>query len=226
MTSPEPVIDGANQSGATLRTKGWRPSSTVVVAGATVTIGDVRALDAKGRPAGLVQFTVAQDVVSDADGKATLTVSPAVVAEGAGQTVAALPADEKPVDAGTLALSGVKLALGLIGNFILGALMTLGIGLYAPCMIMVGLLGMNARAAFPIMMGSCAFLMPVSSATFIRKDAYSPRAALALGIGGLPAVLIAALLVKSLPLYYVRWLVVGVVFIAATMMLRSAAKNQ
>jgi uncharacterized membrane protein YfcA len=76
------------------------------------------------------------------------------------------------------------------------------------------------------MMGSCAFLMPVSSATFIRKDAYSPRAALALGIGGLPAVLIAALLVKSLPLYYVRWLVVGVVFIAATMMLRSAAKNQ
>ena len=54
--------------------------------------------------------------------------------------------------------------------------MTLGIGLYAPCMILVGLLGMNAKAAFPIMMGSCAFLMPVSSAKFVKAGSYSPRA--------------------------------------------------
>ena len=40
--------------------------------------------------------------------------------------------------------------------------MTLGIGLYAPCMILVSLLGMDPRAAFPIMMGSCALLMPVA----------------------------------------------------------------
>ena len=110
--------------------------------------------------------------------------------------------------------------------YALGALMTLGIGLYAPCMIMVGLLGMNAKAAFPIMMGSCAFLMPVSSGTFIRKEAYSPRAALALGLGGVPAVLIAALLIKEMDIFYVRWLVVGVVVIAATLMLRSAARNE
>ena len=74
-----------------------------------------------------------------------------------------------------------KLALGLVGNFLLGALMTLGIGMYAPCMILVGLLGMNAKAAFPIMMGSCAFLMPISSAQFVQKDAYSLRPALGLG---------------------------------------------
>lgn len=127
---------------------------------------------------------------------------------------------------GTLGLDGPKLLVGLIGNFMLGALMTLGIGLYAPCMIMIGLLGMNAKAAFPIMMGSCAFLMPVSSSQFIKKDAYSPRAAMALAVGGVPAVLIAALIIKEMPLEYVRWLVVGVVLIAATMMLRSAAKNE
>jgi uncharacterized membrane protein YfcA len=127
---------------------------------------------------------------------------------------------------GTLDLSGARLAIGLVGNFALGALMTLGIGLYAPCMILVGLLGMNAKAAFPIMMGSCAFLMPVSSAKFVKADSYSPRAALALGLGGVPAVLIAALVVKDMPLEYVRWLVVGVVLIAATMMLRSAAKGE
>jgi uncharacterized membrane protein YfcA len=127
---------------------------------------------------------------------------------------------------GTVGLQGMKLVLGLVGNFALGALMTLGIGLYAPCMILVGLLGMNAKAAFPIMMGSCAFLMPVSSATFIKEDAYAFRPALALGIGGVPAVLIAALIIKEMDITYVRWLVVGVVVIAASMLLRSAAKGE
>jgi len=129
-------------------------------------------------------------------------------------------------ETGTIGLEGPKLLAGLVGNFMLGALMTLGIGLYAPCMIMIGLLGMNAKAAFPIMMGSCAFLMPVSSAQFVKRDAYSPRAAMALAVGGVPAVLIAALIIKEMPIEYVRWLVVGVVLIAATMMLRSAAKNE
>jgi uncharacterized membrane protein YfcA len=123
---------------------------------------------------------------------------------------------------GTLDLQGVRLAIGLAGNFALGALMTLGIGLYAPCMILVGLLGMNAKAAFPIMMGSCAFLMPLASARFIREHAYALRPALGLAIGAVPAVLIAAFIVKEMDIYYVRWLVVGVVIIAATMMLRSA----
>jgi len=129
-------------------------------------------------------------------------------------------------ETGTIGLSGIKLALGLAGNFGLGALMTLGIGLYAPCMILIGLLGMNAKVAFPIMMGSCAFLMPISSATFIRNDAYALRPALALGIGGVPAVLIAALIIKEMDITYVRWLVVIVVIIAATLMLRSAARGE
>jgi uncharacterized membrane protein YfcA len=125
-------------------------------------------------------------------------------------------------ETGTIGLSGMKLVLGLLGNFALGALMTLGIGLYAPCMILVGLLGMNAAAAFPIMMGSCAFLMPVGSAKFVAKQAYSLRPALALALGGIPAVLIAALIVKSMDVKTMRWLVVVVVLIAATMMLKSA----
>jgi uncharacterized membrane protein YfcA len=128
-------------------------------------------------------------------------------------------------EAGTLGLEGVRLVLGLAGNFMLGALMTLGIGLYAPCMILVSLLGMNSLTAYPIMMGSCAFLMPVASARFVQKHAYAKRPALALAIGGIPAVLIALLWVQSLDVTYVRWLVVVVVTIAATMMLRSAAKG-
>jgi uncharacterized membrane protein YfcA len=121
-----------------------------------------------------------------------------------------------------MALTGVLLVVGIIGNFLLGSLMSLGIGLYGPCLIMISLLGMNPKAAFPIMMGSCAFLMPTGSAQFIRKESYNLRAALGLALGGIPAVLIAAFLVKSLELYYVRWLVVIVVIYTALSLLRSA----
>lgn len=126
-----------------------------------------------------------------------------------------------------LGVRGVKLVIALAGNFALGALMTLGIGLYAPCMILVSLLGMNPTAAFPIMMNSCAFLMPIGSLRFIREQSYSLRVALGLALGGVPAVLAAAYLVKSLPLGIVRWLVIVVVlYTAATLLYAALARNQ
>lgn len=121
-----------------------------------------------------------------------------------------------------MGLHGPLLLVGVIGNFVLGALMSLGIGLYGPCLIMISLLGMNPKAAFPIMMGSCAFLMPVGSAQFIRKGSYNLKAALGLALGGIPAVLIAAYIVKEMDLKYVRWLVVVVVLYTAFTLLRSA----
>ena len=123
-------------------------------------------------------------------------------------------------------LHGASLALAIVGNFVLGSLMTLGIGLYAPCMIMISLLGMNPTTAFPIMMGSCAFLMPVCSLQFIRRNRYHLRAAVGLALGGPVAVLIAAFIVKTLPLLYLRWLVVIVVVYTASTMLRTAATER
>ena len=64
--------------------------------------------------------------------------------------------------------------------------------------------------------------MPVASIRFLRANAYSLKAALGLALGGLPAVLIAAFIVKSLSLVTVRWLVVVVVLYSAVAMLRSA----
>jgi uncharacterized membrane protein YfcA len=123
-----------------------------------------------------------------------------------------------------LGVSGVKFVIAVVVNFMLGALMTLGIGLYAPCMILVSLLGMNPKAAFPIMMGSCAFLMPVGSIRFIRERSYSLRAAFGLALGGIPGVLLAAYIVKELPLDMVRWLVIAVVIYTSVSMLRSARR--
>ncbi len=130
--------------------------------------------------------------------------------------------DQKVAGGTALQLTGVKLALGFAGNFALGALMSLGIGLYGPCLILISLLGMDPKAAFPIMMGSCAFLMPVGSARFVREGSFQLRSALGLALGGIPAVLLAVYIVKSMPLKYVRWLVVIVVVYTAVMMLRSA----
>jgi uncharacterized membrane protein YfcA len=122
-----------------------------------------------------------------------------------------------------IALRGGALILACGINFALGALMTLGIGLYAPCMIMVSLMGMNPTVAFPIMMGSCAFLMPVAGMQFINTGRYDLRAALGLALGGVPAVLLAAFLVKQLDLATVRWLVVAVVVYTGLMLLRASA---
>ncbi len=125
-----------------------------------------------------------------------------------------------------LELNGPLLIAGFVGNFILGALMTLGVGLYAPCLIMIALLGMNPKAAFPIMMGSCAFLMPMASVRFIREGKYDLKAALGLALAGTPAVLLAAFIVKSLNLTAVRWLVTVVVLYTAVTMLMSASKEK
>ncbi|HWB27356.1 MAG TPA: sulfite exporter TauE/SafE family protein [Chitinophagaceae bacterium] len=118
-----------------------------------------------------------------------------------------------------IGLYGVKLAIAGIVNFILGALMTAGIGLYAPCMALVFALGLSPKVAFPIMMGSCAFLMPPASVKFIKEGAYNRKAAVGMAIPGIVGVLIAAFIVKSLNIETLRWVVIGVVLYTSVTML-------
>ena len=124
-----------------------------------------------------------------------------------------------------IALTGALLIVGVVGNMVLGALMTLGIGLYAPCMAMVSLLGMNPTTAFPIMMGSCAFLMPVASIRFLQTKRYDRATVIGLALGGIPGVLLAAFLVKSLPLDAVRVLVILVITYTAVTMWRESQRE-
>jgi len=129
-------------------------------------------------------------------------------------------------DSGLLALPPALFAVAAGAHFIMGVLMMFGIGLYAPSLIVLSLLGLNPQAAFPIMMGSCAFLMPIASASFIKSERIDLRIVLGLALGGIPAVLIAAFVVKSLDLVTLRWLVVAVVLYAAVLLLRSALMPQ
>lgn len=130
-----------------------------------------------------------------------------------------------PIGGSAIGLTGIKLVLGILGNFVLGALMTAGIGLYAPCMALIYVLGMSPDVAFPIMMGSCAFLMPVASAKFIKEKAYDRKAAIAITLSGMVGVFVAAFIVKSLPIRLLTWLVVGVITYTGSTLLYSALNN-
>lgn len=125
-----------------------------------------------------------------------------------------------------IGIHGWKLLVAGVVNFILGAMMTAGVGLYAPCMALVFLLGLSPKVAFPIMMGSCAFLMPLASYKFIKSGAYNKKAAVGMAIPSIVAVLIAALIVKSLPLDTLRWLVLFIIVYTAITMFWSAVKNK
>ncbi|WP_421213001.1 TSUP family transporter [Aeromonas sp. 600479] len=116
-----------------------------------------------------------------------------------------------PVGGDAMGLSGYKLTIALLGNFIFGVLMNVGIGLFAPCMTLVYLLGMNPLAAFPIMMGSTAVLSVFSAGTFIRKGAFDAKAVLAVAIFGPIGVVLAAMLVKSMDMEMLKWLVAFIV---------------
>jgi uncharacterized membrane protein YfcA len=130
-----------------------------------------------------------------------------------------------PVGGEEIGLTGGKLIFGIVANFILGALMTAGIGLYAPCMALVYFLGMHPLIAFPLMMGSCAVLMPVASYRFIKEQAYAVKASMAITIFGVVGVFIAAYIVKSLPLEILRYLVICVILYTSVAMLRSYLKG-
>jgi uncharacterized membrane protein YfcA len=129
-----------------------------------------------------------------------------------------------PGGGAALSLAPEAFALAVVGYFVFGALMMCGIGLFAPSLILLPLLGMSPTASFPIMMGACAFLMPVSGFQFLRSDRIDLRLTIGLALGGIPAVLLAAFVVKSMPLEALRWGLVAVVLYAAVTLIGSALR--
>jgi uncharacterized membrane protein YfcA len=129
-----------------------------------------------------------------------------------------------PAGGSALAFTPRAFAIALVVNFALGALLTLGIGNYAPSLVVFSMLGMNLAAAFPIMMGSGAFVATVAGVRFIGAGRFERRLAFALTIGGVPGVVAAVWLVKSLPLEALRVLVLLVVAYTSFTLLRSGLR--
>lgn len=130
-----------------------------------------------------------------------------------------------PVGGAAFGLTGWKLSLAVALSFVFGALQTIGIGFYAPCMAIVYALGMHPLTAFPIMMTATAMLMAAGSARFVTADAYDRKAAVGVTAGGVIGVFIAAYIVKSLPLTVLKWVVCAIVLYTAAWMFLSAFKS-
>jgi uncharacterized membrane protein YfcA len=133
-----------------------------------------------------------------------------------------------PPTGSAMGLAGWRFVVAAAANFVLGALMCVGIGNYAPSMALLALLGMHPIAAYPIMMASDGVLIPVASLGFLRSGRFSPAVAVGLTIGGIVGTIGAFPLVKTLGdhLTLMRWIVTGVIAYAAIGMLRSASAPQ
>jgi uncharacterized membrane protein YfcA len=110
----------------------------------------------------------------------------------------------------------------IAANFVFGVLLNFGIGNYAPTLVMLSLMGMNPRLSFPIMAGGACLAGAAASTRYIGYGEVDLKVATGIALGGIPAVLVAAFIVKSMPLTTLRWLVIVVVFYTAVVMLRSA----
>jgi hypothetical protein len=126
-----------------------------------------------------------------------------------------------------MSLTGWRFGLAVSVNFVLGALMSVGIGAYAPSMVLLALLGLHPLGAFPIMMGTCGLVQPAASLRFFKTGRFAFGPALGLSFGGIGGVLVAILFfVQKLSLVALRWLVIVVVTYAALSMLRSALRGR
>jgi uncharacterized membrane protein YfcA len=123
---------------------------------------------------------------------------------------------------GTIGFTGIALVVAVVASLVIGSLTSLGIGNYAPTMAVTYMLGMNQKAVFPIMAASASLILPAAAIRFYKSGRFDRRTALGLAIGGIPGVLVAAFLVKELPLGVVKWVVVGVLlYTSATLWMSS-----
>jgi len=131
-----------------------------------------------------------------------------------------------PIGGAAIGLTGWKLVAITVLSFVFGALQTIGIGFYAPCMAMVYAFGMSVDTAFPIMMTATAMLMAAGSTRFVTAGAYDRKTAINLTLGGIVGVFIAAFIVKSLPLTVLKWVVCVVVLYTSIWMFMCARQSK
>ena len=112
----------------------------------------------------------------------------------------------------------------VVVHFVLGILVCFGVGNYAPTLAMLSLMGMNPRLAFPIMASAASFAGVAAAARSIHLVKLDYRIVLGLAFGAIPGVLIAAFVVKEMPVTTLRWLVVLVVSYAGGTLLLSATR--
>lgn len=130
--------------------------------------------------------------------------------------------DLMPVGGTATSLPPGLTLIAIAASFVFGILLNFGVGNFAPTLALLSLMGLDPRLCFPIMAASAGLAGTMVASRHLLADKIDLRIALGIIIGGIPAVLVAAFLVKEMPIEMLRWLVTGVVLYTAVVMLRSA----
>ena len=115
-----------------------------------------------------------------------------------------------------------QMIVAVLASFGFGILANFGVGNYAPTLVMLSLMGMDPRLCFPIMAAGGSLMGAGASVRHFKIGEVDLRIVLGLALGGIPAVIVAAFVVKEMPLEMLRWLVLVVVLYAAAVMIRAA----
>src|SRR5437868_9245873 len=120
----------------------------------------------------------------------------------------------------------VLTVIAIAANFIIGVLLNYGVGNYAPTLVMLSLMGMDPRLCFPVMAGAAGLMGATAGIRHINTGRIDLGVVLGLTIGGIPAVLVAAYIVVTMPIQPLRWMVLAVVLYAAAIMFQSAMRGR
>lgn len=117
-------------------------------------------------------------------------------------------------------------SVAIAASFGFGILLNFGVGNYAPTLVMLSLMGLDPRLCFPIMAAGASLTGAGAGIRHIQMGKLDMGIVLSLAIGGVPAVLVAALIVKTMPVELLRWLVLVVVVYAAGVMFRASLRGR
>jgi len=130
-----------------------------------------------------------------------------------------------PVGGTASSLPPLLTAIAIALSFVLGLLANFGVGNYAPTLAILSLMGMDPHYCFPIMATGASLMGAGSSMKFVKVPEIDLRIVVGLTLGGIPAVLVAALIVKSMNVDLLRYVITGVVFYTAVVMARASIKG-
>jgi uncharacterized membrane protein YfcA len=131
-----------------------------------------------------------------------------------------------PAGGTAASLPPTLMIIAILANFGFGVLLNFGVGNYAPTLLMLSLMGMDPKLCFPIMAAGAGLTGAAASVRHISYGEIDFRIVTGLTLGGIPAVLVAAFLVKDMPIEMLRWLVMVVVLYAAAVMFHASWKGR
>ncbi|HEL1612991.1 TPA: sulfite exporter TauE/SafE family protein [Streptococcus suis] len=122
-------------------------------------------------------------------------------------------------------LTGWKLLVGIIFDFFIGMLLSMGLGNYAPELIFFSLMGISPAVALPVMMLNAAMMLSAGAKQFIQSGRVNWPGVPGIIVGGVLGVLTAAFFLSNLDINNLKILVVFIAAFTGLTLLRSSFIN-